>query len=85
MGGNQSGKGIKSASFACTECTSLAARRATASCRAQQRSRARTTLMHSSVAHAFGGLHVGNLNGLVGILLGHVQGDSGDAPLRRPG
>ena len=29
--------------------------------------------------------HTGHMNGLVGILLGHVQGDSGDAPLHRPG
>ena len=29
--------------------------------------------------------NMGHLNRLVGILLGHVQGDSGDAPLHHPG
>ena len=29
--------------------------------------------------------HTGHLNGLVEVLLGHLQGDSGDAPLHRPG
>ena len=28
---------------------------------------------------------MGHLNGVVGVLLGHVQGDNGDAPRHRPG
>ena len=32
-----------------------------------------------------GDRHTGHLSGLVGMLLDHVQGDSGDAPLHHPG
>ena len=65
-----------------TVCTTLATRHATASCHKPARnwytSRSRSCARQRP--H-----NMGHLNGLVGVLLGHVQRNSGNAPLCRPG